>query len=679
MSVAQLSLCVTHCRSTGHTPDAEEIYFLDRLIAHSAIRPDVQTAVRFSTADSALADAFGALVRECRDEHRGKTPPITLQRAADAMYRLQASVEDGRPHLARHTTRYTVTDNLGNVLQPQRADLSGCCLSASDCHTLLTEVSRTRSARPSLRAAQGDTLCLLCGKDILPSARELRAAQLLLSDPVADSAIKQLAAVAPTQLLPETLRRFYGLTLTPQTLFTRTGPHLSDLLDHTPGGWLLTVTTANLPTLQALCEQYVLQLIPYATLTKGKCWVLDPHLSLSFDYPCALLAKLTLANAYTINTDALTATPIAPSSLRSTTCRTGNTDLIMGTWYQSTECAHIGNDVACCSVIPLHRQLSAQVIGDVFSEHLTSLAEANAVTENATVAFSLEIGEDADVPTLWLALLTLYRALSAHALPLLRPHLMITGDGKGSRMTIWTIAPENLSLQEYTTHSASDALPQKEEQRPCSLVHTDAPTVVIVRHASSGDVGSCALRMANAGARVLIQPTDSTHEGATSLADVILGSNIVVLSGDCEELLPILTHRRVTYALEQLLSRDGLLLAAGGAMQAICQSGLVGLSAASLSFAMSPETCVTLCEQEHAPSPLLSASPSSSMEHRAVLYGACAILTDDTRAELHGSVVHVLKNKPNHASTLLLHDGHALLCAQGLQDRHLLAAISYFQ
>jgi hypothetical protein len=67
------------------------------------------------------------------------------------------------------------------------------------------------------------------------------------------------------------------------------------------------------------------------------------------------------------------------------------------------------------------------------------------------------------------------------------------------------------------------------------------------------------------------------------------------------------------------------------------------------------------------------------MEHRAVLYGACAILTDDTRAELHGSVVHVLKNKPNHASTLLLHDGHALLCAQGLQDRHLLAAISYFQ
>lgn len=668
MSVTQLALCAAQCRATGHVPDAEEIYFLDSFVSRSAQRADAHTVTRLTTADAALADAFGALVEECRDEHRGKTPPMTLRAAADAVYARLRRQRGDLPYLQQAAVRFTLADATEAALLELQGKAPKGALCVRGDAVRLTEIAAGGVERVMHRVVNGDTLCLLCGQEQTPQEVDCRAVRAFLTDRTAQGGVKQLFAVEPAQLLPETLRRFYGLTLYPQQLWNGT---LSSLLDETPGGWIVGVATAQTEALRRCAEAYGLRLIPYATVNRTNRWTIDPRLLHTFSYPGAFLAKLTLAQAYEIAPDPVAEAAYDVQPLRCDICQRGSADCLQMRYYAAHEAALCRCDAVRCSTIPLHEGLCRNTVDLVLADLLAALSEDGAQTAQATVGISLSLGASAAPSTVWLSLLTLYRALSNRALSLLSSPTIRTGC-ESTQMTVWVIAPRTAAPADDLTSAAA---PRREGD--CSLLHVASPLAVLPRLAGTGDMSDVAEILTEAGARVTVQPTDGTHEGCTALADAILGAQILVLAGESTAWLPVLSHRRVRYALDCFFEKDGLLLAAGGAMEAFCCAGLGGNAAAALNFdkGESPFIC-PVADVSRAPSPLL---PDVATEKQtcAVLTGATASAEDETA--LAGMIAERSAKEPSRICSLLLRDSHALLCAAGLKKEQLLAAVRYFQ
>ena len=668
MSVTQLALCAAQCRATGHVPDAEEIYFLDSFVSRSAQRADAHTVTRLTTADAALADAFGALVEECRDEHRGKTPPMTLRAATDAVYARLRRQRGDLPYLQQAAVRFTLADATETALLELQGKAPKGALCVHGDTVRLTEIAAGGEERVMHRVVNGDMLCLLCGQERSPHEVDCRAARALLADRTAQSSVKQIFAVEPAQLLPETLRRFYGLTLYPQQLWKGT---LSSLLDETQGGWVVGVATAQTEALRHCAEAYGLRLIPYATVNKTNRWTIDPHLSQTFSYPGAFLAKLTLAQAYEIALDTVAEATYDVQQLRCDVCQRGSADCLQMRYYAAHEAALCHCDAVRCSTIPLHEGLCRDTVENVLADLLAALSEDGTQTAQATVGISLSLSTDAEPSTVWLSLLMLYRALSDRALSLLSSPTIRTCCER-TQMTVWVIAPRTAVPADDLT--AAD-VPRRDGD--CSLLHVSSPVAILPRLAGTGDMSDVAAILTEAGARVIVQPTDGTHEGCTALADALLGAQIIVLTGDRDAWLPVLAHRRVRYALDCFFDKDGLLLAAGGAMEAFCRAGLGGDAAAALDFELTEQPFVRpVRDSSPAPSPL----PPDMLTAESVcamLLGAMASTADESL--LSGIVAERSAEEPSRICSLLLRDSHALLCAAGLKKEQFLAAVRYFQ
>ena len=181
-----------------------------------------------------------------------------------------------------------------------------------------------------------------------------------------------------------------------------------------------------------------------------------------------------------------------------------------------------------------------------------------------------------------------------------------------------------------------------------------------------------------AGAKVIIQPTDTTHVGCTALADAILNANILLLCGESEPWTTILTHRRVSYALEQFFEKDGLLLATGGAMEAFCRTGLGGDTLTALRVAPHDSCCALLREQDK-PTPSPFCQQAGEQLQRAILCGSPMTADEQTLQALSEQIFCVLHDDPQRVCGLLARHSHALLCAHGVKKEHLLAAVRYFQ
>ena len=171
MSVSQLSLLCAQCRADNHTPDAEELYFLDSLVARCATRPDTHTVTRLSTTDKSLANAFGELLEECRDAHREKTPPMTLRAVADAIYTRLGRNAAPRPHATQLSNTLMLTERGASALLPNEGKRITAILSPEDADPAIVQLADHAHPHPDVRIANGDTLCLLCGESMQPSAR----------------------------------------------------------------------------------------------------------------------------------------------------------------------------------------------------------------------------------------------------------------------------------------------------------------------------------------------------------------------------------------------------------------------------------------------------------------------------------------------------------------------------
>jgi hypothetical protein len=103
-----------------------------------------------------------------------------------------------------------------------------------------------------------------------------------------------------------------------------------------------------------------------------------------------------------------------------------------------------------------------------------------------------------------------------------------------------------------------------------SLVHRARPTVVVPL-LSTVDVPHTLLAYLHSlGVNIQTLPLALTHQGCTALADAMAQADIVLLCGDEQTWSAVLDHRRVRYALEQLLcTRDGSLFALRGAASSV--------------------------------------------------------------------------------------------------------------
>ena len=674
MSVSQLSLFCAQCRATNHTPDTEELYFLDSLVARCATRPDTHTLTRLSTADKSLANAFGELLEECRDANREKTPPMTLRAVADAIYTRLGRNAAPRPYAAQISNTLTLTEGSAGALLHREGKRIATILSTEDADPAIAELADHGRPHPDVRIVNGDTLCLLCGESTQPTAQDCRALRVLLTERDFADAVRQIRPVAPAQLLPETLRRHHGIVLSPASLMAQPDAPLSSLLHQTRGGWMLGVATDKLAALSALAAAYGLQLLPYATVNKTNRWSLDVQAGRDISYPGAFLAKLTLAQAYDID---LGRTPVPVDAVfeRRTLCQHNDDACMQGTWYPAQATARIGNFRVCCGTLSLSEGLENDTIEQALSELLDALSQDQAATDTASAAVSLTLSDDLSPATLWMTLLSLYRALAARKMSVLPLVLQQSANAAKAHLTIYAIAPAKDTPTPDTTMEAESAASDSDV---CSRVHVAAPVAILPRLAGAGDLMTPAQTLLAAGARVTIQPTDTTHDGCTALADAILGANILLLCGECEPWMTILTHRRVSYALEQFFEKDGLLLATGGAIEAFCRAGLGGEALTALHFAPHDARCVLLREQsDHAPMPFYQ--QASEEPQHALLCGSPANADEQTLHALSGQILSVLHDAPQSVCGLLARDSHALLCAHGVKKEQLLAAVRYFQ
>ena len=108
-----------------------------------------------------------------------------------------------------------------------------------------------------------------------------------------------------------------------------------------------------------------------------------------------------------------------------------------------------------------------------------------------------------------------------------------------------------------------------------SLVHRDRPTVLVPFVPAHSVPRTLLTYLRSLGADVRAIPLALTHESCTAFADALFGADIVLLCGDEQTWNTVLEHRRVRYALEQLLNaRDGTLVALHGAARASALASL---------------------------------------------------------------------------------------------------------
>ncbi len=583
MSEAQLRLFLTHLKKENTPPHAEIIYLLDCLCELFTTRPDTQALIGYDTGDPDRANALAALVSRARDTTVDEvTPPLQLRTVLDALH---GSLTASLP-AAPYDEDVSLYWQLNNATEAAALRAQGWSLTAqmdvadSAWQLVCREPNRRTTARRVLR---GDRLMLLHGAAEQPTAAEAATAEALFGAIGETAGLRCILPVAPQMLLPTALHALAGMTIDTTTL-PRIDPQRPalpcEMVSSTPGGWLVIVSADTLPQIEARCRAYGLPFFTFATARQDrKVEFTLPSEMTSITLNASLLKKAELALAYrllekSLPADAATA-PVLPTALllrRNTTAAGGRLSDARGCgpWCIRTVSIPLSHEQP---IVPLSQAL--QLLRDALTEDgCTDLSFA-------ALLCGFELREDLPRDLLWRTVLDLHHTLSREAVRLL-PVALQHSAHHPSQLTLTLICHKpQPDAKEGSTEATPphDELPRKlllPLPDVCSLVHVAQPAALLACTPSAGNADALASTLQQAGAAVSMLVLGHDDADATALADAILASQLVLFVGDDPHLLSLLSHRRVSYALEQLVVRDGLCLIHGEALYTFCRAGLLG-------------------------------------------------------------------------------------------------------
>lgn len=582
MNVSLLRLCLAYLQKQSTPTSMEVLYLLDSLSIVYSCRPETQTLAGLDTDDPDHANALSALVCRCRASHK-LTPPLTLRTVLDGIHAALAPLAPKRIHDADPAVHFRLCTHDAAAALPLQGYTPLAALEIGNtpwklvCHAPHVE----NTARHTRR---NDTLLLLHGAGLTPSAAECAAAQTLFAEIDSDKLIRTLP-VDPQMLLPTALTCATGLTIN-CAAFAK--PDAStfypcDLLQSTPGGWLLIAPTEAVQSLQEQCTTCGLTLLPFATARSDRYLEFEPrYQGQQLRISRNLIDSVTISYAYR-----LSETHTAPSAtiepLLVPTCLAksgfgGCADLISGegfpAWFART------------CLLPMDAGFDADAISRALSLLRGALqTDGCPALGNASLAIGLEITPTLSRTVLWQYVLRLFHTLRQNALPCLPISLCHKQSGK-SQMTLTMLCRKPFDHKRSESVSASLPLPF------CSSAsHTDHPEVLIAYTADVGSITGMADVLCRAGGKVQTLHLTPCEEGCNVLADAVDHTRLLLLVGSDEQIADIPRHPRVQKALQSLMARDGLCLAQGGAMAALCRAELFPQPLASMPMQAPTDTC----------------------------------------------------------------------------------------
>ena len=574
MNAGQLRLCLMQLQKAHEAPSMDAIRLLDALCEQYSKRAETQTLMGLDTNDPNHADALSALICNCRDAAaRRTTPPMQLRTVLQAIHRDVNTSQPTSTYDRDASLRFTLCDAITAATLSAAGNLPTASVHIAGSSLQLIShqppVERKRTRRLS-----NDRLCFVYTDAQTPTFAQSRAAAALFDAALEQHLIHTVLPVSPHMLLPVALSCVgRGLTIDASTLPVAAAdalPQPADIVTAAPGGWLLSVASDKLETLQALSASFPLTVVPFAVTRK------DPMVEFAVvradkpvRIPTDLLRSMEFSLSYRLTDDCPTDEVCIPSPIPLT-------PLLLQDAYP-----HLSDELGCgdWALRTLTLPLDDTYRPDAFPRAIAALQEAlheDGCTDlrDATLACGLEISATLPHQLLWQNVLQLYHTLHTSPLPLL-PIALQHVEGESSQCVLCMICHKPQPDLQSAPHDTSPTTPQRTLPLPadCSLVHAEQPEVLIV-HTAATSIAPIAATLQAAGGTVRTLRPDGSESGATVLADAIHAARLVLFVDADEHLEQALAHRRVQYALVSLVERDGLCLAQGDAVCPVCRTGL---------------------------------------------------------------------------------------------------------
>ncbi len=580
MSVEQLRQCLQEQEKQKQNTAIETLYLWDSLYELYATEPHTQTLIGLDTDLPAHADALSYLIDQAKRRQTDRqTPPLQLRFVLDTLHSSLSSRTQSVPYELSPAVHWRLCDALGaavmRALSPSdsmQLEIAGSSLRLLCFQTPPSELSR--------RVYRGDRLCLVHAASSYPTEGDCAAAKTLFSGLISDHRIRRILPVPAHHLIPVSISCVPGLTIDP-TAFCRTSdappPYPCDLVTQDLSGWLVVLSSDAIDELERQCADCALRCTTFATVTEEG--VLDfavlygearVRTRFSMLQRCSLSTAVHPVDHTAPDASEMSAAPIDTPLLLRHSADAANGRLTdqngCGDWLVRTVTLTLDDGYQAPSISHAIAQLKDALTRDgaPFSDH-------------AMLLCGFTVTPQLSRTVLWQHVLQLTHVLQQQTtLPCLPIALKHEGIG-ASLLTLTLVCHKPIVTRNVAATSdvaaASDDLPLPAE---CSLVHRATPRVLIAYTADTEGPCPIADLLSREGAAVrtlLILPAEKS---ATALADAILASDLVILDGTSDRWQPLLSHRRVRYAMSDLVSRDGLCLCQGDLLPALCRAGYAG-------------------------------------------------------------------------------------------------------
>ncbi len=680
MNVGLLALCLSYLQKQATPTPMEALYLLDSLSALYACRPETQTLAGFDTDDPDHANALSSLICRCRASQK-ITPPLTLRTVLNAVHDELAASLPQRPHDADPAVHFQLCQAAALAALPAQGytPLSHLDIGGTSW-TLVHHAAHVENA--SRAARRGDTLCLLHGDTDTPTPRECAAAQALLGE-ISDQSIRCVMPVEKQTLLPVSLRCVTGLTVNCAAFAKHDSsivPYPCDLVQNTPGGWLIIAAQDTVEALLAHSVASGLTLTPFGRARSDRVLEFEPRyhgqqVRLSRNLPDAV----QIACAYRLTETAAVASPVpvrmAPGCLKK---------IGFGDCGQFPAAQGLPSWFARSAVLSMESGFDADAVPRAIRALKDALlADGCPALSDASLAIGIEVTPMLSRAVLWQYILDLYHTLQKSALPCL-PITLAHKESGPSQLALTLLCRKPYDYKLPVSEQSTEALPLP---YCSSAVHTDHPEVLIVHTMAAGSIEGMADTLLRHGGRVKTLRITHGESGCRVLADAVNQARLVLLVGGDPHLGDILTHPDVLSALRSLIERDGLCLAQGDVLQAFCRTGLLPDALTDLPSAPPLDQCSgafpypvgavqSLISQDLAPvlRPLPSSLPCLERD-------PCPddpLLTPFRSLQGH-PILAITQSSCNHPLAVRLRgqDGHILLYADGFDATQLQGALDY--
>lgn len=579
MSVEQLRQCLQEQERQKQNTAIETLYLWDSLYELYAAEPHTQALIGLDTDLPAHADALSYLIDQAKRRQTDRqTPPLQLRFVLDTLHASLSSRTQSVPYELSSAVHWRLCDALSaavlRALSPSdsmQLEIAGSSLRLLCFQTPPTELSR--------RVYCGDRLCLVHAPSSCPTEGDYAAAKALFSGLISDHRIRRILPVPAHHLIPVSASCVPGMTIDP-TAFCPTPdappPYPCDLVTQDLSGWLVVLSSDAIDELERQCADCALQCTTFATVTQEG--VLDfavlygearVRTRLSMLQRCRFSTAIHLVDHAAAGASEMPAAPIDTPLLLRHSADAANGCLIdqngCGDWLLRTVTLTLDDGYQAASISNAITRLNDALTRDgaPFLDH-------------AMLLCGFTVTPQLSRTVLWQYVLQLTHVLQQTTLPCLPMSLKHESIG-ASLLTLTLVCHKPTITHDAAaasdTDAASDDLPLPAE---CSLVHRATPRVLIAYTSDTEGPYPIADLLSREGAAVrtlLILPAEKS---ATALADAILSSDLLILDGTSDRWQPLLSHRRVRYAIDDLVSRDGLCLCQGDLLPALCRAGYAG-------------------------------------------------------------------------------------------------------